>query len=106
MLKRAQLFESRFKIAGGRWSVEAGLPPTCPPRFQLPGDRPPELATQHNGKHLPDVCFAKEGPHRVFVISDWGGVIYNGGPRPADLRSKGDFVSGAVPLPDVCFAKE
>lgn len=94
MTNRAQEFESRLKLEGGQWSPDAGLPQTCPSHFQLPGNGPPQLATQHNGKHLPDVCFAKEGPHRVYVISDWGGVLLDGKPKPADQRPKKDFVSG------------
>mmetsp|Transcript_114971 Transcript_114971/g.245513 ORF Transcript_114971/g.245513 Transcript_114971/m.245513 type:complete len:476 (-) Transcript_114971:40-1467(-) len=52
---------------------------------------PPLHATDHNGISLPDVCFNRTGPHHVFVIGDWGGVLLDPSkssvPVPADKRS-------------------
>ncbi|CAE7645584.1 PAP17, partial [Symbiodinium pilosum] len=48
----------------------------CKSRFQVRED-PPELSTDLNGVELPETCFYDDskGPHHIFVIGDWGGVI-------------------------------
>mmetsp|Transcript_13078 Transcript_13078/g.46501 ORF Transcript_13078/g.46501 Transcript_13078/m.46501 type:complete len:683 (+) Transcript_13078:34-2082(+) len=61
----------------------------CTKRFQAPADAP-NHATDLNGIRIPDVCLMdKLGPHHVFAIGDWGGVLLkNGGVVvPADDRS-------------------
>lgn len=61
----------------------------CLDKFQIPA-KLPELAVEYNGIQLPDVCIAAPGPHHVFVVGDWGGIIFekNIPPVPADKRSK------------------
>jgi len=46
---------------------------SCTARFAAP--KPPVDATHHNGVTLPPTCFNASGPHHVFVIGDWGGVL-------------------------------
>jgi len=65
-------------------------PGECPGRF-VPPPKAPHYATELNGVSLPDACFnSSSGPHHVFVIGDWGGVLGGRGDRPvpADRRSK------------------
>jgi len=82
-----------FKLGRyGKWSEEAGFPDDCEEGFKAPDA--PLLATDFNGVQLPPVCFKKKGPHKVFVIGDWGGVLGPHGPAPADQRAKEDFVKG------------
>jgi len=76
----------------GRWTDEAGFPDDCKEGFRTPPA--PELATHYNGVRLPPTCFKKKGPHRVYVIADWGGVLGPHGPVPASQRAPGDFVKG------------
>lgn len=61
----------------------------CSPGRFVPPPRP-DMATDHNGVALRDVCFEGDGPHHVFVIGDWGGIVFEPGtpPRPADHRSR------------------
>lgn len=81
-------------------------PPTCGSRFEVPGA--PVHATDLNGLALPDVCIVTPGPHHVFVIGDWGGILpgipetipdLSVKPKPADDRGKSSgqarqFVTG------------
>lgn len=57
----------------------------------MPPPEAPHYATELNGVSLPDACFNNsDGPHHVFVIGDWGGVLGDRGDRPvpADRRSR------------------
>jgi len=60
----------------------------CGPRFVAPPA--PKFATDYNGVKLPDVCFTNNpGPHHVFAVGDWGGMMHDSGwIQPADHRSK------------------
>jgi len=60
----------------------------CTDKFILPAS--PQLVTEHNGVQLQDVCIDSPGPHHVFAIGDWGGIVFqkNIPPVPADKRSK------------------
>lgn len=70
---------------------QPGMPPLpCSEWFMAPA--PPLHGTDLNGIALPDVCFNHTGKtsFHVFVIGDWGGILYKGAkfPVPADKRSK------------------
>jgi len=62
---------------------------TCPPWWYAP--EKPQHALQYNGLvDLKPACFnisADERPHQVYVIGDWGGVLYGTWVAPADHRS-------------------
>jgi len=85
-----RLESSLLKSTG--WSPEANFGQACTSRFQPPAA--PDYAIDHNGVQLPDVCFEKEGPHYVYIISDWGGMIGPHGPKPATQRPAAQFVGG------------
>lgn len=74
----------------------AAFPESCNSKFMPPGV--PDLATDHNGVQLADVCFKSRGPHRVFVIGDWGGILYGKStvpvPAPERLSNSSAFVKG------------
>jgi len=66
----------------------------CLERFQAPPA--PLHATDLGGVALPDVCFNETGPHHVFVIGDWVGILpghqgneQSGTIRPADHTKPG-----------------
>uniref|UniRef100_A0A7S0A4V5 Calcineurin-like phosphoesterase domain-containing protein n=1 Tax=Pyrodinium bahamense TaxID=73915 RepID=A0A7S0A4V5_9DINO len=79
-------------MPGGTGSAAA----SCGPRF-VPPKEAPTLANRYNGIGL-NACFTADGPHHVFVISDWGGQ--GDPPVPVDHRGKSfpgtarDFVRG------------
>jgi len=61
---------------GADWasiSWKSGRGHTCNSRFVPP--EAPLHATDLNGHHLPDVCINGTGPHHVFAIGDWGGIL-------------------------------
>jgi len=62
----------------------------CSSQFKLPNEAPPLQATDYNGAVLEDVCFGANASKSVFVVGDWGGIVYRAGmpPIPADKRSK------------------
>lgn len=103
MLRRMEAFEAQLRRGTG-WAPGANLPADCPAKFKLP--TAPLLATEHNGIHLPAVCFRSPGPHRVFVISDWGGLVEPGGPRTADQRPAEKFVPGVDDRAQVLVARQ
>jgi len=76
----------------------------CLNYFQKPAA--PVLATQWNGVHLPQVCFTAPGPHRVFVIGDWGGLVTEHGPKPARHRPKPSLIMGVDDLAQVLVAQQ
>jgi len=71
------------------------FPAGCTEDFHRLPD-PPQFGNGHNGLQVPDVCFKKKGPHYVYVIGDWGGLMGPKGPVPADERGEGSswFVKG------------
>lgn len=91
MLNRQRKMESQLRHEG-RWSARAGFPPNCTRHFKVPD--PPLLAPDFNGIRVPDVCFESEGPHYVYVIGDWGGVMTPTGPKPANQRVPKTEVKG------------
>lgn len=64
--------------------------PECSSRFRVPGEAPPLQASDYNGYALPDVCFGPEASKNVYVVGDWGGILFKADmpPLPADKRSK------------------
>jgi len=77
MLERQAAIEESFD-----WN---SFPADCTDDFhRLPAA--PQFANGHNGLKLPDVCFRKKGPHHVYVIGDWGGLLGDNGPVPAQKR--------------------
>jgi len=58
--------------------------------FKPPRPSRPSKPQDYNGLPMPDVCFDEPGFHNVFVIGDWGGILFGDGypPIPADKRSK------------------
>jgi len=59
----------------------------CHERFVVPPK--PVKATDYNGLELAPVCLNRtQGPHHVFIIGDWGGIVDKEGqpPKPADHR--------------------
>jgi len=92
--EKAALFRrSNQSLAYRQWkppsSADAEVGFQCTGRFRVP-NQPPQHGTEYNGIALPDTCFKGSGPHHVFVIGDWGGVLANATaePVPADRRSK------------------
>lgn len=71
------------------WQSTDAAAVACTSRFQAPVT-PPNHATDLNGIRIPDVCLTdKPGPHHVFAIGDWGGVLgQDGSITPADHRSR------------------
>jgi len=71
----------------GQWTAPEEASAQCTARFTPPNA--PMHATDLNGVKLPDTCFNNPGPHHVFAIGDWGGVMHESGwIQPADHRSK------------------
>jgi len=91
LLKATEELEASL-LKGEEWSADAMLPDDCDSQWKPPDA--PQKATDLNGIHLPDVCFRSKGPHRVFVIGDWGGVLGDAGPKPANQRPEENFVYG------------
>jgi hypothetical protein len=60
----------------------------CSTQFTVP-EKPPYLVTEYNGHEMKDLCVFGTGPHHVFAIGDWGGIIRMKGQLPitADKRS-------------------
>lgn len=52
------------------------------------------FGSDFNGLRVPDVCFSDRGPHYVYVIGDWGGLLGPDGPQPAPQRTGASFVTG------------
>lgn len=69
------------------WRAKDHLSEPCTNRFKPP-PQPPARGTDYNGVSLPDTCFFGDDEHHVFLIGDWGGVLYGQQPVPADHRSK------------------
>jgi len=49
---------------------------SCSSKFRKP--EKPDFATALNGVRLDDVCIKGDGPHHVFIIGDWGGLVKDG----------------------------
>jgi len=88
---------------------------SCSSRFSPPSS-PPVQATDLNGFALPDTCIGASGAydslHHIFVIGDWGGVLKDGKPTPADHRAKmfkshhRKFVVGVDDVAQLSVARE
>lgn len=104
---------SRQTLAVTPWRPHPEHGDECTDRFLIPPA--PEHATDYNGIRLPDACFLDPGPHHVFVIGDWGGVLdadMQPPPVPADRRANifptlaRDFVTGADDVAQLNVARE
>lgn len=107
MLRDMADLESELGMMGesNRWRPESGLDdPSCMSTFRTP--KPPALATDLNGIRLPDVCIRSPGPHYVYVIGDWGGILGPHGPTPANQRSKEEFVDGVDDVAQIRVANQ
>lgn len=62
----------------------------CSNSFSVPL-KPPDVTTEYNGIQLTDVCLNTAGPHHLYAIGDWGGVLLSVMKEkvlvPADRRS-------------------